>query len=940
MAIFTTKLIHDYINVFILNFSIVHYYKENQPYYKRGKKTFSFEDVLNIVEIHPDFRRICTEVPQQVQEDASFLIDTSQLSHREDFKLDGLGKFRNTGHSGKIFQMQSNVIVSSRNYSRQAKERTPLGKNEYLVRAVYWVHQKHSDFKKRTYQVTMHGEQQHPLVFVQYIFESGSHSVTPQKKIQTSEGTKAKIRERVRSSRTPSPIYDDIFEEAGGLEFKNVSDLPRSIDQIKYERRKARQDNNMNEFASMLHLSKGENSYLRNLQWTPFPRVVVATNNVVQDVVDNCTNPEKFAPFTMDTTFNVGDFFVTTTSYKHLKLIDARTGKHPCLPGPALFHVRQGSGQFTYFAQTLQEMNNGIGDILAIGSDRCQTYANGFAQICPVARIVVCKKHAEDDVCRKLIELGINEKVRNEFMWDIFGNESTKELGLIDSESEDDFEIKLLSLMELWNQRECISRDTTSPEFYNYFKSYVAKDMKEKMILQARRAAGLGDEFFYDNATESINHRFKVHIRQSKEVVDLTGSRNLDCTLFEACQIYNGMLEETRRNIHRAVLGQGPYRLAPDHSSLRVDPYKWKELNEKQRMRKLRKLDSRIGLKDGNATSKESSQSTETITKPDNSREDPFRKENADSEGYLLGNVSEECSPPCKRSSTSSSTNGNKEHNSASAKSASSATEEETVSKRCDFDLTGLPEVLKGSWLNAQRILNKDGVGPAPGDPKSRIVVSTSRDVFHRVKIDSSRIPKRCDCERFEELKVCAHIFAVAFLEETLDKILDNCYPQLSSVLKPPVSVGKKPHQTVRKRKSTPKEPRDLKKYKQRIQVDDDDIPHIPPDKYQLVFAKDTKMRVCYGCGGTVRPTLDFEPPSPWDIVFTRKEFRVYNRKGTQTLSISANKENVYYHPRMRCLKAKNADVNKDSVYIPDTIKRKLDELHRKQLRKDFGVQL
>ena len=115
-------------------------------------------------------------------------------------------------------------------------------------------------------------------------------------------------------------------------------------------------------------------------------------------------------------------------------------------------------------------MNNGIGNILAIGSDRYQTYANGFAQTCPVACVVVCKKDAEDDVCRKLVQLGINEKVRKEFLWDIFGNESTKELGLIDSESEVDFEIKLLSSMELWNQRECVSRDTTSPEFYNCFK--------------------------------------------------------------------------------------------------------------------------------------------------------------------------------------------------------------------------------------------------------------------------------------------------------------------------------------------------------------------------------------------------------------------------------------------------------------------------------------
>ena len=52
-------------------------------------------------------------------------------------------------------------------------------------------------------------------------------------------------------------------------------------------------------------------------------------------------------------------------------------------------------------------------------------------------------------------------------------------------------------------------------------------------------------------------------------------------------------------------------------------------------MRKLRKRDSQIDLTDGNATSYESSQSTETVTKPDSSHEDPFTKENGDSEGDL-----------------------------------------------------------------------------------------------------------------------------------------------------------------------------------------------------------------------------------------------------------------------------------------------------------------
>ena len=96
-----------------------------------------------------------------------------------------------------------------------------------------------------------------------------------------------------------------------------------------------------------------------------------------------------FTPFTIDTTFNEGSFYLTTTMYRHLKLIDHRTGKHPSLPGPELFHHRQDTGQFLYFAQTLQEVNNDIADILAIGSDHFKGYCTRFASVCPVVRVIV-----------------------------------------------------------------------------------------------------------------------------------------------------------------------------------------------------------------------------------------------------------------------------------------------------------------------------------------------------------------------------------------------------------------------------------------------------------------------------------------------------------------------------------------------------------------------
>ena len=137
--------------------------------------------------------------------------------------------------------------------------------------------------------------------------------------------------------------------------------------------------------ATLLQMVK-ERQYICNPQWTPEPRLVVLTDNVVQDVVDHCTNPEMFTLFTIDTTFNVGLFYVTNTTYRHLRLIDHHTGRLLSQPGPALFHRRQDTGQFLYFAQTVQKVNNNIGDIIAIGSDHLKGYSNGFASVCDCLR--------------------------------------------------------------------------------------------------------------------------------------------------------------------------------------------------------------------------------------------------------------------------------------------------------------------------------------------------------------------------------------------------------------------------------------------------------------------------------------------------------------------------------------------------------------------------
>ena len=70
----------------------------------------------------------------------------------------------------------------------------------------------------------------------------------------------------------------------------------------------------------------------------------------LQDLVRFLTNDKVCGIFTTDTTYNLGEFYVTSTTYKHL---DVTTQKHPTMAGPILVYQRKNFSSLNYVANTL-----------------------------------------------------------------------------------------------------------------------------------------------------------------------------------------------------------------------------------------------------------------------------------------------------------------------------------------------------------------------------------------------------------------------------------------------------------------------------------------------------------------------------------------------------------------------------------------------------------
>lgn len=88
----------------------------------------------------------------------------------------------------------------------------------------------------------------------------------------------------------------------------------------------------------------------------------------ISDLESFATNSQEYIVSTADTTYNLGKFYDTPTTYQHLLLESIQSGKHPTFIGPVLIHQRKSFSAFNYFASTLVSYSKKILNISAFGT--------------------------------------------------------------------------------------------------------------------------------------------------------------------------------------------------------------------------------------------------------------------------------------------------------------------------------------------------------------------------------------------------------------------------------------------------------------------------------------------------------------------------------------------------------------------------------------------
>lgn len=347
-----------------------------------------------------------------------------------------------------------------------------------------------------------------PYTFIQYLFKSSEHEVRGIKPHGNSKKSNVSSYRRILPStrkmlkasihdktKLPKEVLDEVYCDVGDVtKARSVGQLPRGPQDMynaRFSAKKkgqnsaidAKEDSSLdlNNIWVLLERAKREEElssdsvFIRECQIHPELLVVLASNRQLQQVEQFCTNPAEFCVFGIDPTFNIFEqnISLTVTTYRNLKLEHKETGKCPVFIGPLLMHQRKEWKSYSKFAHTLVTENPALEGVLACGTDGETALIDGFKRNFRFAIFLRCFIHVKDNLKRELEDRGIAPSQKKLILEEIFGKQedTVKFYGLVDCMSEEEFDTKLLSLKESWEEIERLYGNAQKKDsFYQWFQ--------------------------------------------------------------------------------------------------------------------------------------------------------------------------------------------------------------------------------------------------------------------------------------------------------------------------------------------------------------------------------------------------------------------------------------------------------------------------------------
>ena len=342
-------------------------------------------------------------------------------------------------------------------------------------------------------------------------------------------------------------IFFKLGDEAGGFEGeRSRNDISISLDQIYDISRKSK--NETDELLEILDIAASQrnspNAFVWDVPYGDDFSTFLASNQELQNIKRFCLD-SCWSILGVDPTFNICDYNVTVTTYKHPLLVDKTTNHHPVMIGPSIIHSNKTFESYFSLSSNIVRLEPSLQNFKVFRIDgEVNVYRSMQASISN-AEHLLCFIHAKDNIVKKCASLGIERKI---YISEIFGVKvgETKIKGLLDCTSKKDFEKQYQKLKKILETR------PNGDKFVSYIERNKIQHFRDNMLAKVREKCGLGSppKVNNQNANEAINSLIKRAKGPGK------------LTLKETIQLLQKEVRGQEENAKLALLGKGKISLS------------------------------------------------------------------------------------------------------------------------------------------------------------------------------------------------------------------------------------------------------------------------------------------------------------------------------------------------------------------------------------------
>ncbi|CAF1078926.1 unnamed protein product [Brachionus calyciflorus] len=467
-------------------------------------------------------------LPKSIRKNCIFCVDLNMFSIG-DTLADNNGAYRQYGNVTKFYE----IVFEKNNLNVRTIKPYYLDKtnfNIYRVTKTFYRSIIKENFRRKTFRIKRINDNAFDKLVVCYINPDeksfnlkchGNARKITRPYIKKSNSCLKKIKEVSTKSGSALLKYAQLLLEVG--ENPELCEIPSSVSQIYKHKSIIQNKNNRNvrtrdEYADAL-INRKKSDFVRTFNFDrDSVQIVMFTDQQYRDIIRFGTSEGNFSILNVDTTFNLGRYYVTLITYRNLSLYHSGSINFPTFIGPIMIHLNKDYQSYHRFAVELKNFDkmhdNILSKIKCFITDDDDAIRGAFQQVFKNSEYMFCCNHLRKNLYRQFYQFDLEDEEKVKLIETIFGKLKNRKESLIGSGNKETFNERCNNLIRETKEIKHNFRITVLSE---WLKKHLLNKIYKNFLKIIWKHDCAANDYYTTNDIEGINHKLK-ELSQRKQM--------------------------------------------------------------------------------------------------------------------------------------------------------------------------------------------------------------------------------------------------------------------------------------------------------------------------------------------------------------------------------------------------------------------------------------